>query len=125
VPGSSNYFTGGVIAYSNELKEKLLDVDPSLLANHGAVSSEVAKAMAEGIRHKTSADIGVAVTGIAGPTGGTREKPVGTVFIGLSTHDETVHIPCLFSGDRWQVQELTAVKSLDIIRCLLLGKSLQ
>jgi nicotinamide-nucleotide amidase len=125
VPGSSNYFAGGVIAYSNDLKEKLLGVDPSLLASHGAVSSAVAKAMADGIKHKTAADIGLSVTGIAGPTGGTSEKPVGTVFVGLSTPGETVGIPCSFSGDRWQIQELTAVKSLDLIRCFLLGKQLQ
>lgn len=125
VPGSSNYFVGGLVAYSNQLKEKLLGLDPSLLAGHGAVSSAVARAMADSIRHKTAADIGVAVTGIAGPTGGTPEKPVGTVFIGLSTPDETVDIPCRFPGDRWQVQELTAVKSLDLIRRLLLGIKLQ
>ncbi len=125
VPGSSNYFAGGVIAYSNDLKEKLLGLDPTLLEKHGAVSSEVARAMADGIRSKTSADISVAVTGIAGPTGGTPEKPVGTVFVGLSTPDETVDIPCRFSGDRWQIQELTAVKSLDLVRRLLLGLKLK
>jgi nicotinamide-nucleotide amidase len=125
VPGSSNYFVGGLVAYSNQLKEKLLGLDPTLLAGHGAVSSAVARVMADSIRHKTTADIGVAVTGIAGPTGGTPEKPVGTVFIGLSTPDETVDIPCRFPGDRLQVQELTAVKSLDLVRRLLLGKKLQ
>ena len=125
VPGSSNYFVGGLVAYSNQLKEKLLGLDTSMLASHGAVSSAVARAMADSIRHKTAADIGVAVTGIAGPTGGTPEKPVGTVFIGLSTPDETVDIPCRFPGDRWQVQELTAVKSLDLVRRLLLGMKLQ
>ena len=124
VPGSSNYFAGGVIAYSNELKQKLLGLDPTLLTSHGAVSSEVVRAMAEGIRHKTAADIGVAVTGIAGPTGSTPDKPVGTVFIGLSTPDETVDILCRFSGDRWKIQELTAVKSLDLARRLLLGLKL-
>jgi len=124
VPGSSNYFAGGVIAYSNELKQKLLGLDPILLTSHGAVSSEVVRAMAEGIRHKTAADIGVAVTGIAGPTGSTPDKPVGTVFIGLSTPDETVDILCRFSGDRWKIQELTAVKSLDLARRLLLGLKL-
>ena len=125
VPGSSNYFVGGLVAYSNQLKETLLGLDPSLLANHGAVSSAVARTMADSIRHKTAADIGVAVTGIAGPTGGTPEKPVGTVFIGLSTPDETFDIPCRFPGDRLQVQELTAVKSLDLLRRLLLGITLQ
>jgi len=121
VPGSSDYFAGGVVAYSNDLKEKFLGVDPSLIIGHGAVSNEVARAMAEGIRHKTGADIGVAVTGIAGPTGGTQEKPVGTVFIGLATATETEVIHCRFSGNRWQVQELTAVKSLELIRRRLLG----
>jgi len=124
VPGSSNYFAGGAIAYSNDLKESLLGVQPSLLEEHGAVSSAVAKAMADGIRYKTGADIGLSVTGIAGPTGGTPDKPVGTVFIGLSTPDDTIDIPCRFPGDRWQVQELTAVKSLDLVRRLLLGLKL-
>ena len=81
--------------------------------------------MAEGIRHKTGADIGVAVTGIAGPTGSTPDKPVGTVFIGLSTYDETVDILCRFSGDRWKIQEVTAVKALDLVRRLLLGLKLK
>ncbi len=124
VPGSSDYFAGGVVAYSNALKEKLLGVSHALIADHGAVSSEVARAMADGIRHETGADIGVAVTGIAGPTGGTEDKPVGTVFISLSTPGETTDILCNFSGDRWQVQEKTAVKSLDLVRCLLLGRTL-
>ena len=78
--------------------------------------------MASGIRLKTSADIGLSVTGIAGPTGGTREKPVGTVFIGLSTPGETVDFPYLFSGDRRQIQEITAVAALDLTRRHLLGK---
>ncbi|MBW2466610.1 MAG: competence/damage-inducible protein A [Deltaproteobacteria bacterium] len=125
VPGSSHYFAGGVVAYSNDLKEKLLGVDPALIVEHGAVSPEVAKAMAVGIKTKTSADIGLAVTGIAGPTGGTAEKPVGTVYIGLATPDTTEVILCRFSGDRWQVQELTAVKSLDLVRRLLLGISVK
>ena len=125
VPGSSNYFTGGVIAYSNDLKEKFLGVDKALLARYGAVSAAVAKAMADGIRTKTAAEIGLSVTGIAGPTGGTLKKPVGTVFIGVATQDATIAIACRFSGDRWQVQELTAVTALDLTRRLLLGKKLQ
>jgi nicotinamide-nucleotide amidase len=125
VPGSSDYFAGGVIAYSNDLKEKLLGIDPNLLARDGAVSSAVAKAMADNIRSITAADIGLSVTGIAGPTGGTQLKPVGTVFIGLSTSEKTIDIACHFAGDRWQVQELTAVKALDLVRHLLLGNKLQ
>ena len=124
VSGSSNYFAGGVIAYSNDLKEKLLGVGPGILAEYGAVSSETAKAMAFGIRTKTSADIGLSVTGIAGPTGGTPEKPVGTVFIALSTPDETIDFAYRFSGDRWQVQEITAVTALDLIRRHFLEKDL-
>jgi nicotinamide-nucleotide amidase len=125
VPGGSNYFAGGVIAYSNDLKEKLLGVDNILLERYGAVSSTVAKSMAAGIRSTTSADIGLSVTGIAGPSGGSQEKPVGTVFIGISTPDETIDIPCRFSGDRWQIQELTAATGLDLVRRLLQGKKLQ
>jgi nicotinamide-nucleotide amidase len=124
VSGSSNYFAGGVIAYSNDLKAKLLGVDAGILAKYGAVSSPVAKAMADGIRAKTSADIGLSVTGIAGPTGGTQEKPVGTVFIGLSTPVETVDFAFRFSGDRWQVQEITAVTALDLTRRHLLRKGM-
>ncbi|MGW8160841.1 MAG: CinA family nicotinamide mononucleotide deamidase-related protein [Desulfobulbales bacterium] len=125
VSGSSNYFAGGVIAYSNDLKKKILDIDASLLSRHGAVSAPVAKAMAAGIRAKTGAHIAVSVTGIAGPTGGTPQKPVGTVFIGLATPDKIIAIPCRFHGNRWQVQELTAVTALDLVRRLLLGMKLQ
>jgi nicotinamide-nucleotide amidase len=120
VPGSSEYFAGGAIAYSNGLKEKFLGVDPALLVRHGAVSPEVAEAMADNIRSMTAADIGLAVTGIAGPAGGTPEKPVGTVFIGLSSQSETIVTPCRFAGERWQVQELTAVTALDLIRRFIL-----
>lgn len=124
VPGSSGYFGGGVIAYSNDMKEKILGVHSDLLARHGAVSSVVAKAMADGIRSQTAADIGLSVTGIAGPTGGTPDKPVGTVFIGLATPAKSFATPCHFPGNRRQVQELTAVTALDLVRRFLLGKEL-
>lgn len=123
VPGSSAYFAGGVIVYSNELKEKILRVDPALLARHGAVSPEVAETMADNIRAISGADIGLAITGIAGPTGGTPEKPVGTVFIGFSTQNDTVVTPCRFAGDRWQIQELAGVTALDLTRRFLLDKT--
>ncbi|MDX1775877.1 MAG: CinA family nicotinamide mononucleotide deamidase-related protein, partial [Desulfobulbales bacterium] len=123
VPGSSNYFAGGVIAYSNDLKEKFLGIDPELISVEGAVSSAVAIKMADNIRAMTAAEVGLSVTGIAGPSGGTREKPVGTVFIGLSTTDKTIAVPCRFAGKRWQVQELTAVTALDLVRRLLLEKN--
>jgi nicotinamide-nucleotide amidase len=124
VPGSSEYFAGGVVAYSNDLKEQFLDVPPALLAEHGAVSKQVARAMADGIRARTGADFGLAVTGIAGPTGGTEEKPLGTVFFGLSTPQQTIDKRGRFSGSRWQIQELAAVTSLDYMRRLLLNKPL-
>lgn len=80
VSGSSQVFLGGVVAYSNELKQKFLSIDPQLISQHGAVSAECAEAMARGIHSVTGADICVSITGIAGPTGGTPSKPVGTVF---------------------------------------------
>ena len=89
IPGSSNYFLSGVVAYSNESKHRILGVDTGLIERHGAVSVEVAGAMAEGIRAITGADIGVSTTGIAGPGGGSAEKPVGLLYIGLSSESGT------------------------------------
>jgi len=84
VPGSSAYFLGGVVSYSNEAKETLLGVDHAALVAHGAVSEEVARQMARGIRLRLGADVGISITGVAGPEGGTTEKPVGLTWIGLS-----------------------------------------
>jgi nicotinamide-nucleotide amidase len=120
IAGSSAYFLGGVIAYSNELKIKFLDVPEDLLQQHGAVSREVAEAMAAGIRSRTGAEIGLAVTGIAGPDGGTEEKPVGTVFIGIATSEGNWATRFQFSGDRQQIREMTAQTGLDLIRKYLL-----
>jgi nicotinamide-nucleotide amidase len=121
VPGSSTYFLGGVVAYSNELKEQMLGVDGALLAEHGAVSSATARAMAEGVRRQTGADIALAVTGIAGPSGGTAAKPVGTVYFGLATSGASEAYKFNFNGARWQVQEAACHKGLDILRLALLG----
>ena len=85
VPGSSNYLLGGVVSYANQAKEDLLGVTHDALLAHGAVSEEVALEMARGVRQRLGADIGLSVTGVAGPGGGTEEKPVGLVWIGLST----------------------------------------
>ena len=91
ISGCSEVFLGGAVTYANSAKEKMLGVSPETLAAHGAVSEETAVEMARGIRNSLGADIAVSVTGIAGPGGGTAEKPVGTVFVGLSTKDgETV-----------------------------------
>jgi nicotinamide-nucleotide amidase len=84
IPGSSAWFSGGVISYSNDAKSELLDVDPSLIERHGAVSGEVARAMASGALDRLASDLALSITGIAGPGGGTDEKPVGTVWIGCA-----------------------------------------
>jgi len=85
ISGASDYFEAGITTYSNESKIRLLNVPEDIIDRYGAVSEETAKAMAEGVKKTVHADIGVSVTGIAGPTGGTEGKPVGTVFIGLAT----------------------------------------
>ena len=90
ISGSSDYFDRGIVSYSNNAKVELLDVSEELLEKYGAVSEQVAKAMAEGVRNKSNVDIGIATTGIAGPTGGTIEKPVGLVYIAVSTADESI-----------------------------------
>ncbi|MDT8335057.1 MAG: CinA family nicotinamide mononucleotide deamidase-related protein [Desulfurivibrionaceae bacterium] len=120
VPGSSEYFLGGAVTYSNELKERMLGVEGELLAEYGAVSPETARAMAEGIRRETGADIALAVTGIAGPSGGTVAKPVGTVYFGLATAGGTEDSKFSFNGARWQIQEAACNKGLDILRLAML-----
>jgi nicotinamide-nucleotide amidase len=120
IPGSSAYFLGGVVAYSNELKTIFLDVPADLLQEHGAVSREVAEAMAAGVRNRTGAEIGLAVTGIAGPDGGSPEKPVGTVFIGIATAEGNWASRFQFSGDRQQIREIAAQSGLDLVRKYLL-----
>jgi len=108
VPGSSRYFLGGAVAYANGLKERLLGVRPATLERCGAVSSDAAAAMAAGVRDRCGADIGLSITGIAGPAGGTEEKPVGTVFIGISSSKaESVDL-FNFSGDRNRIQTSAA-----------------
>jgi nicotinamide-nucleotide amidase len=119
VPGASLVFPGGVVAYSNAAKQKFLGVRAKMLARHGAVSEAVARAMAEGAREKFGVDFAVAVTGIAGPTGGTRVKPVGTVFIALASAPGTVverkYNPC----GREQFKDLTAQQALEMLRAQL------
>ncbi len=108
--GSSAYFYGGVISYSNQAKVDFLGVNPATLAKWGAVSEAVAREMAEGIRQKCGVELGVAITGIAGPTGGTAEKPVGLVWIALASGAEALTLCKQFPGDRQQVR-LAAVRS--------------
>jgi len=123
LPGSSAWFEYGVITYSNEAKETLLALDPGLLAAHGAVSGEVAAAMAAAVRAVSDADIAVAVTGIAGPDGGTPDKPVGTVW--LAWDGPGLRAAChreAFSGDRESIRCQTVVAALNgILRQLADG----
>jgi nicotinamide-nucleotide amidase len=116
VPGSSRTFLGGAIVYADTLKHAFAGVSPELIAEHGAVSHEVAKALANGIRLRTGATLGLGVTGIAGPGGGTEEKPVGLVYIALSTAEKTESVEKHFRGDRNKVREWTTQQSLDLIR---------
>lgn len=116
VPGSSNYFERGVIAYSNQSKVDLLGVPQELIEKHGAVSREVAEAMAEGVRKISSANIGISTTGIAGPTGGTPEKPLGLVWIGYSDNKGTFALKFNFGEDRLRVKERAAQAALELTR---------
>lgn len=119
-PGSSAYFLGGVISYANSLKTEYLGVSRELLEKHGAVSREVAEAMSVGIRQRSDADIGLSVTGIAGPDGGTAEKPVGTVYIGIAAEDGNWVSKFIFPGDRQEIREMSAQTGLDLVRKYLL-----
>ena len=116
VSGSSRSFLGGAVVYSNELKTAFAQVPASLIAEHGAVSEEVAKALAQGIRQRTGATLGLGVTGVAGPTGGTEEKPVGLVYVALSDAQKTECVERTFRGDRARVREWATQQALDMIR---------
>jgi nicotinamide-nucleotide amidase len=117
VPGSSEYFERGVVSYSNESKVDVLGVDNILIESKGAVSAEVVQSMAEGVRILANTDLGVGVSGIAGPTGGSSEKPVGTVFIGISCKNkETFSRRYQFRGTREEIKIITSEAALDLIR---------
>lgn len=124
IPGSSEYFIGGAVTYANEAKIELLSVPERFLRLFGAVSREVALSMAEGARKHFGTDFALSVTGIAGPSGGSPEKPVGTVWIGLATPTETVARRFLFPGTRHEIQTLTAYTALDWLRRYLLSGDL-
>jgi nicotinamide-nucleotide amidase len=116
VPGSSSYFLGGVVCYSNELKTSLVGVPQELIDAKGAVSPEVALALADGIRKRSGATIGVGTTGIAGPTGGTPEKPVGLVHIGLADERAAKEKAFRFPGDRDRIRQYATQTALDMVR---------
>ncbi len=122
LPGASAYFLCGVVSYSNEAKIALLGVDPETLARHGAVSREVAEQMAEGVRRIAGADYAVATTGIAGPTGGSPEKPVGTVWIAVATPEKTIARKMVYGKLREQNIERASASAINMLRLILLDR---
>jgi nicotinamide-nucleotide amidase len=116
VPGSSRYFLGGAVVYDNSLKSSLADVPPLMIAEHGAVSREVAAALAEGIRKRCKSSLGIGVTGIAGPGGGTETKPVGLVFHAVSDGKTTDVVERHFPGDRDLIRQWATTQALDLVR---------
>jgi nicotinamide-nucleotide amidase len=116
VSGSSRYFVGGAVVYSNELKTSLAAVPEELIKTHGAVSREVAAALAEGIRDRCASTFGIGITGVAGPSGGTAEKPVGLVFHALASNQGTEVIERKFPGDRKRIRWFASQQALDMVR---------
>lgn len=116
VPGSSDYYRGSITAYANDVKETLLHVRGETLVDYGAVSEQTAREMAEGVRQTMTADLGVSVTGIAGPTGGTPKKPVGLVYVALAAPDGARVERYVFPGDRWENKAQSAQAALDLVR---------
>lgn len=122
VPGSSDYFLGGAVTYTNELKTRLVGVPPEMIADHGAVSEPVARAMAEGVRRALGSDYGIGITGVAGPDGGSEAKPVGTVHLALAAPEgETDHRKVRFPGDRERIRWHASQLALEMLRRRLLG----
>jgi len=119
LPGSSRWFERGFVSYSNEAKTELLGVDAALIARHGAVSEEVARAMARGAVVRSRAQVAVAVTGVAGPDGGSAQKPVGTVWFGWATPAGVVSEMRCFEGDRAAVRQATVRHALQRLVALL------
>ncbi len=116
VSGSSRYFLGGAVVYSNQLKTAFVDVPAQLIEKHGAVSPEVAAALAEGIRRRTGATLGLGITGVAGPAGGTDAKPVGLVFHALASDAGTEVVERKFPGDRKRIRHFASQQALDMVR---------
>ncbi len=121
VPGSSRYFAGGVIAYSDVVKKNVVGVKRSTLERFGAVSAQSAREMARGVKNRLSSDVGVAITGIAGPTGGTAKKPIGLVYIAVATGKRCKVKRFIFIGGRQTVRKSSVEKAFDMIRDILRG----
>ncbi|MGD1061035.1 MAG: CinA family protein [Methanomassiliicoccales archaeon] len=115
IPGSSDYFLASFVVYSNDAKSSALGVKKSTLAKHGAVSAQVAKEMATGARKVAGADVGASCTGIAGPGGGSDEKPVGLVFLAVDDGKRVRSERHFYEGDRWAVKSQAAVRLLELV----------
>lgn len=124
IPGSSNYFSGGVVAYSNDIKENILNVTKSNLISYGAVSKQVVEEMAEGVRKLYKSDYAIATSGIAGPTGGTEEKPVGTTWIAVSDKSKVVSKKFIFGDHRGRNIQRASVTALNMLRKLIIGEEI-
>ena len=116
ISGSSRYFILGMVVYHNKVKEKVLKIPSSIIAKKGAVSEEVARRMAEAVRKIAGTDFGIGITGIAGPTAGSAQKPVGTVFIAINSRDKKISKKFWFSGNRLTIRKNTALKSLELLK---------
>jgi nicotinamide-nucleotide amidase len=125
VPGSSQYFIGGVVAYSNQIKEEVLGVNPADIQKHGAVSQPVVEQMAEGVLRKFGADFAIATSGIAGPDGGTEEKPVGTIWIAVTSGDQTISEVYRLGDHRGRNISKSSLTGLNMLRNLILQQGLQ
>ena len=121
IPGSSKVFLGGVVSYSNEMKMKWLGVKQATLEKYGAVSENTVNEMLQGIFQATGSDLPVAVSGIAGPGGGTKEKPVGTVFVGVANQKNIVIKKFLFKGSRENIRKESAQKAAELVQSLIIG----
>lgn len=121
VPGSSSYFRGGIVAYDLKIKEKSLNISKELLRRHGPVSQEMATAMASGIRKNFQADVGIGITGVAGPSGGTPATPVGLVYSAIHfSKDKSCH-PLRFTGSRHEIRNKACIETLRILAEKLSG----
>ncbi len=121
VPGSSDYFKGGIISYAGEIKEKLLGVPREVMIQHGQVSEQVAGYMAQGVRERCQSNIGIGITGIAGPDGGSQEKPVGLVYIALADHQQTLVEKHLLRKDRQTIRLRATRRALNMLRLYLIN----
>jgi len=116
VSGSSRSYLGGAVVYANRVKTTFASVPAKLIEKHGAVSEPVARALAQGIRKQTGASLGIGITGIAGPSGGTDDKPVGLVYVALSDENNTHVLEKKFSGDRERIRHFATIQALDMVR---------